>query len=88
MKLISENNHPPCFSFFFLKCPNCKTSFFSKKPEHFIFSVLQFNSFVAWKLHFSANLLFVVKKFCSALLSRAFVSVYCDIGGGKWGGVK
>lgn len=50
--------------------------------------MLQFNNFVAWKLHFSANLLFVEKKFCSALLSRAFVRVHSDTGGGKWGGLN
>lgn len=43
----------------------------------------QFNRFVSWKLFFS-KFTICWKKICSALLSRAFVSMHCDIGGGKW----
>lgn len=54
-------------------------------------SVSLCHSLTVWLLgnYFSANLLFVEKKICSALLSRAFISMHCDIGGGKWrGGLK
>jgi len=74
----------PLFFLFFSKCPNHNSQCFWR-TERCIFSVPQLNNFVAWKLHFSEISLFVEKKFCSALLSRAFVCTVISEEGSEGG---
>lgn len=82
--MLFKGTTPLFFSFLFQMSKSQDLVFLEDRMLHFQHATVE--QFCCLETPFFRNFTICWKKFCSALLWRAFVSVHYDVGGGKWRG--